>query len=73
MFVPSPRDRGCSLLISVSYIACMYARCCRVCRVNVGGGVPAGWLERCDVSKLDIFDVGCAWGGTHLWGTGRPT
>ena len=42
MFVPSPRDRGCNLLIWASYITWMYARCCMVDRVKVGGGVPAG-------------------------------
>ena len=30
----------------------MYARCCRVGSVKDGGGVPAGWLERCDVSLM---------------------
>lgn len=42
MFEPSPRDGGCSVLICVWYITWMYARCCRVGRVKVGGGVPAG-------------------------------
>ena len=40
--MPSPREIGCSLLILAWYITCMYARCCSVGRVNVGGGMLAG-------------------------------
>ena len=42
--MPSPRDGGCSALIWFWYMTCMYAMCCRVGRVKVGGRVPAGWL-----------------------------